>query len=122
MSHLGNKAQARKKILIWTEGERTQKTPAQWLHGYQTAERTYCQHIVALRGQGLAEAADRFAYRELVLQSKALWWQMKNRRFSEIGSYLFSLFLAVHWLWLSPLAYPGGVCPGVLECGDSTTT
>jgi hypothetical protein len=62
---------------------------------YQVAARAYRQLAVSLRGQGISEAADRFAYRALIMQRKALWWQLRSGKASKLGSWLFSLFLAV---------------------------
>lgn len=39
--------------------------------------------------------ADRFAYRALIMQRKALWWQLRRRKVSKLGAWCFSLFLAV---------------------------
>ncbi len=71
------------------------KDNGQWIEDFETAERAYRQLAIVLRGQGITEAADRFTYRALIMQRKALWWQLRNRKFGKLGSYLFSLFLAV---------------------------
>jgi len=74
------------------------------LDNYEQAVRANRQLGVILRGQGLNEVADRFAYRAQVLQRKVFWWQKK------IGQYLFSLFLALlagygYKPWRAFLAY-----------------
>jgi uncharacterized protein YjbI with pentapeptide repeats len=62
---------------------------------FEVAARAYRQLAIALRGQGITDAADRFTYRALIIQRKALWWQLRNKQFGALGAYLFSLFLAV---------------------------
>jgi uncharacterized protein YjbI with pentapeptide repeats len=71
---------------------------------YQAAVRANRQLAAVLRGQGLNEDADRFAYRAQMLQRKVFWKQKK------IGQFLFSLFLALlagygYKLWRAFLAY-----------------
>lgn len=66
-----------------------------WVRGFEEAARAYRQLAVVLRGQGITEAADRFTYRAFVMQRKALWWRLRTTQVSALGSYLFSLFLAV---------------------------
>jgi uncharacterized protein YjbI with pentapeptide repeats len=56
---------------------------------YGLAARAYRQLAAALRGQGLNEDADRFAYRAQVLQRKMFWEQKK------FGRWFFSRFLAL---------------------------
>lgn len=94
--HLGDEEQARQTTIEdWvSKGEQRAKTPADWLAGYQAAARAYRQLAVALRGQGVTEPADRFTYRAQIMQRKVLWWQIRSGKFSKLGSYLFSLFLA----------------------------
>lgn len=48
-----------------------------------------------MRGQGISEAADRFTYRALIMQRKALGWRIRGGEFSKLGAWLFSGFLAV---------------------------
>lgn len=71
------------------------KNTSTWLEGFETAARAYRQLAVVLRGQGITDVADRFTYRALIMQRKALWWQLRNRRFRALGAYLFALFLEV---------------------------
>ncbi len=71
---------------------------------YQAAVRANRQLAAVLRGQGLNEDADRFAYRAQILQRKVFWKQKK------IGQYLFSLSLALlagygYKPWRAFLAY-----------------
>lgn len=61
---------------------------AERLRRTERAVRANRQLATALRGQGLNETADRFAYRAQVLQRQVL------RRRRNIGGYLFSLLLA----------------------------
>jgi hypothetical protein len=82
---LGDEEQAREKMTLHMEtakGTLTQKqrpkTSAERLTGYQTAARAYLQLAVALRGQGIIDAADRFTYRALIMQRKAIWWKMRS--------------------------------------------
>ena len=91
MPRLGDEAVARQAHL--SNGEHKDK--GERLRGFEAAARAYRQLAVALRGQGITEAADRFTYRALIMQRKALWWQLRNKQLSTLGPYLFSLFLAV---------------------------
>jgi hypothetical protein len=71
---------------------------ARFLQGhreYETAARAYRQLAIVLRSQGVTDVADRFNYRALIMQRKALWRQLRTKRSRALGSYLFSLFLAV---------------------------
>jgi hypothetical protein len=88
---LGDEAEARKARQ--RDGKR--KNKAERLEGFEAAARAYRQLAVELRGQSITEPADRYFYRAFVMQRKALWWQLRSRKFSKLGSYLFSLFLAV---------------------------
>lgn len=89
--HLGDEAIARQSRR--SDGER--KFIDKRAEEFEAAARAYRQLAIALRGQGITEAADRFTYRALIMQRKALWWHSRGREFSMLGSYLFSLFLAV---------------------------
>ena len=94
------------------------KTTTEWRDGYQAAARAYRQLAIALREQGISDGADRFTYRALIMQRKALWWLIRTLIHQSlstsglvlplrlrlwailgiiqfIGVYLFSLFLAV---------------------------
>ena len=92
---LGDEAQAKqaKKEVAPITGKYSPKTPEERLEEYQAAARAYLQLAVELRGQGITEPADRFTYRALNMQRKILWWQLRNRKVSKLGSYLFSWFL-----------------------------
>jgi uncharacterized protein YjbI with pentapeptide repeats len=59
--------------------EQRPKTREMWLRGYKNAVRANRQLATALRGQGLNEDADRFAYRAQVLQRQVL---RRQRRYS----------------------------------------
>jgi uncharacterized protein YjbI with pentapeptide repeats len=93
---LGDEAEARQAKIKFPYKQRPgiKSTPYR-LREYQEAGRAYRQLALALRGQGITEAADRFTYRALIMQRKALWWQMRKGKLSKLGAYLFSLFLAL---------------------------
>lgn len=108
---LGDEEQAHQsEVKDQITSERRPKTFDEWLQGYRAAARAYRQLAVALRSQGITETADRFTYRALIMQRKALWWQLRNRKLNKLGAYLFSLFLAVltgygFRLWRMIVAY-----------------
>ncbi len=58
---------------------------------YEEAVRANRQLAVVLQAQGLNEESARFTYRAQILQRKFLWLQGPHK----LGSYLFSLFLAM---------------------------
>lgn len=70
------------------KGERKPKSRAQRLAEYRGASRAYQQLSVALRVQGLDDAAARYAYQAQVLQRKAFW------QAGAVGRWLFSWLLA----------------------------
>jgi hypothetical protein len=75
---------------------------------YMEALRANRQLAIALRGQGLNEEADRFAYRAQLLQRKVFW------QHHEFGHWLFSLLLAFlsgygYRIWRILAAYVGVV-------------
>jgi hypothetical protein len=53
---------------------------AETFEDYEAAVRANCQLAVALRGQGMVEIADRFAYRGQVLQRNVYWRQRQTGR------------------------------------------
>lgn len=61
------------------------------LREYEEAVRANRQLAIVLQAQGLNEESARFAYRAQILQRKFLWLQGPHK----LGSYLFSLFLAM---------------------------
>lgn len=61
------------------------------LREFEEAVRANRQLAIVLQEQGLSEESARFAYRAQVLQRKFLWLQGPRK----LGSYLFSLFLAM---------------------------
>jgi hypothetical protein len=75
-----------RKARMQRPGER-KKNPATRLQEYEDAVRANRQLAIALRGQGLNEYADRFAYRAQVLQRIVLWRQHRW------GRYLFAALL-----------------------------
>ena len=71
---------------------------------YQRAARAYRQLAVALRSQGLNEAADRYAYRGHLMQREVLWRQAIAPQKQHPVSLIYRLrsFLAFWWsnvLW-----------------------
>ena len=80
---LGEEAEAR-------QSKRGEDSSAR-LKLYEDAVRANRQLAIALQGQGMNEDAARFSYRAQVLQRKVLWLQGPKK----LGSYLFSLFLAL---------------------------
>ncbi len=65
------------------------KDPARRLEDYQTAVRAYRQMAITLRGQGVNEDADRYAYRASVVQRQVLLRQGQWLRY--LGSSLLDL-------------------------------
>jgi uncharacterized protein YjbI with pentapeptide repeats len=61
---LGDELVARRAVA----SDGTQKGPRRRLEEYQTAARAYRQLAIALRGQGVSQDADRFAYRAQLLE------------------------------------------------------
>lgn len=54
------------------------KDKRQRLAEYEAAGRAYRQLAITLRDQGITDVADHFSYRALIMQRKALWWQMRS--------------------------------------------
>lgn len=92
---LGDEALARQTQT--REGER--KAAPQWLEGYEAAVRAYRQLAIVLRSQGITDAADRFTYRALVMQRKALWLEsnLPMTGFTEALAHLKTLTLPQLW-------------------------
>lgn len=94
---LGDEQEAQQRKVI----SGAPKGIAQYLEELQTAVRANRQLAVALRGQGINEEADHFAYRAQVIQRKVFWVQMReehvgfSQRFQSLGRWLFSWFLNV---------------------------
>jgi uncharacterized protein YjbI with pentapeptide repeats len=69
--------------------EQRPKTREMWLRGYKNAVRANRQLATVLRGQGLNEDADRFAYRAQVLQRQVL---RRQRRYgAAFGTWILDL-------------------------------
>lgn len=66
---------------------------------YQAAARAYRQLAISLRSQGITDAADRFTYRALIMQRKALWLESKlpMTGFTEALARLKTLTLPQMW-------------------------
>jgi uncharacterized protein YjbI with pentapeptide repeats len=82
---VGEEHEARQPLTV----EGIPKTAANRLEEYQAAVRTNRQLATALRGQGLNEQADHFAYRAFALERKVL------RKQKQSGKWLFSWMLAI---------------------------
>lgn len=94
---LGEEQQARRV----TDSHGKKKGKAVRLLEYQVAVRAYRQLAVVLRGQGLHEEADRFAYRAHLLQQEVLRRQRKFLKY--LGSWLLWLIAGYGYRPLRPL-------------------
>lgn len=77
---LGDEVQAYQAM---SEGQRKDVQERQ--EDFEAAARAYRQLAIALRDQGITEAADRFTYRGLHMQRKALWWQLRGGCARSVG-------------------------------------